>query len=347
MSSIWSRLINLAGNITGVLPIANGGTNASTKAAAFDNLSPMSSLGDIIYGGASGSGTALAAGASTHVVLHSGSASPPSWGQVVLTSEVSGVLPATNGGTGQSAAWVAGGIVYGSSTSALAITSAGTAQNWVLSGGTGTPTMSNTTTTGKFVDGSADEIQMRVQGNSTQTSTIVSVEKSDTTSLFAVTNVNGSNIRGTTTNDSAAAGFVGEVISASLVRSSAVSLTTNTAVNAVSIAVTAGDWLISASADIRITNATLTDATFSISSSAVAGSGVLSGADTIGTPSSSGEYRGISSYPTTVLSSDITQVSPSYRLSLSAGVTLYLVVRAVFSAGSATGSGYIQALRVR
>ncbi len=27
MSNIWSRLINLAGNITGVLPIANGGTN--------------------------------------------------------------------------------------------------------------------------------------------------------------------------------------------------------------------------------------------------------------------------------------------------------------------------------
>ncbi len=32
MSSIWSRLINLAGNITGVLPLANGGTNKALTA---------------------------------------------------------------------------------------------------------------------------------------------------------------------------------------------------------------------------------------------------------------------------------------------------------------------------
>ncbi len=62
MSSIISKLINLAGNITGTLPIANGGTGQATKTAAFDALSPMTAKGDLIAGGASGTGTALAVG---------------------------------------------------------------------------------------------------------------------------------------------------------------------------------------------------------------------------------------------------------------------------------------------
>lgn len=39
------------------LPIANGGTSATSKAAAFDALSPMTTLGDGIFGGASGTNT--------------------------------------------------------------------------------------------------------------------------------------------------------------------------------------------------------------------------------------------------------------------------------------------------
>lgn len=39
--------------------ISNGGTGQTTKAAAFDALSPMTASGDLIYGGASGTGTRL------------------------------------------------------------------------------------------------------------------------------------------------------------------------------------------------------------------------------------------------------------------------------------------------
>jgi uncharacterized protein (TIGR02145 family) len=42
--------------------IANGGTGATTKSSAFDALSPMTTSGDIIYGGASGTGTRLVKG---------------------------------------------------------------------------------------------------------------------------------------------------------------------------------------------------------------------------------------------------------------------------------------------
>jgi len=50
------------------------------------------------------------------------------------------------GGTGQSSAFVAGGIVYGSTTSALAVTSIGTTGQVLTSAGAGTPTWTTPTT---------------------------------------------------------------------------------------------------------------------------------------------------------------------------------------------------------
>ena len=57
-----SGLTNLATNVSGTLPIANGGTGATTKTTAFDALSPMTTAGDIIFGGTSGTGTRLGKG---------------------------------------------------------------------------------------------------------------------------------------------------------------------------------------------------------------------------------------------------------------------------------------------
>lgn len=58
--------------------IADGGTGASTKAGGFDALSPMTTSGDIIYGGASGTGTRLAKGADGSVLKLV--AGLPAWG---------------------------------------------------------------------------------------------------------------------------------------------------------------------------------------------------------------------------------------------------------------------------
>lgn len=69
--------IDLTAKVTGALPIANGGTGQTAKTAAFDALSPMTTAGDIIYGGNSGSGTRLAKGTDGQVlVLASG---VPKW----------------------------------------------------------------------------------------------------------------------------------------------------------------------------------------------------------------------------------------------------------------------------
>jgi hypothetical protein len=85
---------------TGTLGIDQGGTGASTKVTAFDALSPMTTAGDLIYGGTSGSGTRLGIGSAGTVLRSNGSA--PIWGAVTLTTDVTGVLPIANGGTGSS-----------------------------------------------------------------------------------------------------------------------------------------------------------------------------------------------------------------------------------------------------
>lgn len=71
--------------------IADGGTGASTQAAAFDALSPMTTAGDIIIGGASGTGTRLAAGTSTHVLTSNGAGVAPSYQAVAGTGTVTTV----------------------------------------------------------------------------------------------------------------------------------------------------------------------------------------------------------------------------------------------------------------
>ena len=75
ITSSGTLAVTLSGT---ALPLANGGTGQTTKAAAFDALSPMTTSGDIIYGGASGTGTRLAAGVSGQFLKSNGT-SAPAW----------------------------------------------------------------------------------------------------------------------------------------------------------------------------------------------------------------------------------------------------------------------------
>jgi len=53
------------GGLTSPVGISDGGTGQTSKAAAFNALSPLTTLGDLLYGGASGAGTRLAGNTST------------------------------------------------------------------------------------------------------------------------------------------------------------------------------------------------------------------------------------------------------------------------------------------
>jgi hypothetical protein len=71
-----------AANVTGTVAIGNGGTGQTSASAAFNALSPLTTAGDILFGGASGAGTRLAANATaTKKYLQSVSSGNPSWQQ--------------------------------------------------------------------------------------------------------------------------------------------------------------------------------------------------------------------------------------------------------------------------
>lgn len=73
--------------LSAAVGIAKGGTGQATAAAGFDALSPMTTAGDLIVGGASGTRTRLAAGATSgHVLTSTGAGSAPSWQALPGTS---------------------------------------------------------------------------------------------------------------------------------------------------------------------------------------------------------------------------------------------------------------------
>lgn len=96
----WGK-VDVTAAITGIVPIANGGTGQSTASAAFDALSPLTTRGDLIYRNAT-TNTRLAVGSANYALLSNGT--DPVWGQVSLSAGVTGTLPIANGGTGATTA---------------------------------------------------------------------------------------------------------------------------------------------------------------------------------------------------------------------------------------------------
>jgi hypothetical protein len=131
----------------GTLPIAAGGTSATTAAAAFNALSPLTTAGDTLYGGASGAGTRLAIGTAGQVLAVNPGGTAPVWSSTyagtvtsVGQSFTGGIIsvagsPITSSGTlALTVAGTSGGIPYFSSGTTWA-TSAALGQYGVVYGG--------------------------------------------------------------------------------------------------------------------------------------------------------------------------------------------------------------------
>lgn len=151
------------------------------------------------------------------------------------------------------------------------------------------------------------------------------------TNLVATTT--GTSVRGTTTNDDAAAGYDGEYATGTLASGSATGLTTATPKNVTSVSLTAGDWDVTGVIDYVLGAATCTHFK----------SGSSSTSATFGGQDSFADMPLI----TTLLSDTFGHVLPTQRFSLSATTTVYLVAQATFSAGTVDAYGTIRARRVR
>jgi hypothetical protein len=115
---------------SGVVPIAAGGTGAITATLGFDALSPMSALGDLIYGGAAGTRTRLAGNTTTTlkylVQTGDGAASAvPAWTQGAF-SHLSGNATVAQGGTNLTS-YTAGDMLYATGATTIAKLGIGTA----------------------------------------------------------------------------------------------------------------------------------------------------------------------------------------------------------------------------
>ncbi len=75
------------------ISIGNGGTGQTVKANAFNALSPMTTGGDLIYGGASGTGTRLANGTAGQALVSAGGTAAPAWSSTPSFTQIS--FPAT------------------------------------------------------------------------------------------------------------------------------------------------------------------------------------------------------------------------------------------------------------
>lgn len=104
----------------------------------------------------------------------------------IPASALTGLVALNKGGTNKNMTAVNGGLVW-SDADSLEVTAAGTAGQWVLSGGASSPTMSNTTTTGKTITGSADEIQFKVTGFSGQSAALLRVEDGSNVARMLIT----------------------------------------------------------------------------------------------------------------------------------------------------------------
>jgi hypothetical protein len=143
-------------------------------------------------------------------------------------------------------------------------------------------------------------------------------------------------IPGTTTNDSATAGNIGEFVSSSIVSGSAVTLTTATPANITSVSLTAGDWDCSAGA-VRTFGATTSVTILKTSlNTTTAADGSLATGTMV--------QR---STPAQVPVTDFAQAIGPVRFSLSAASSMFLVADDTFTVSTNKGYGFLRCRRAR
>jgi hypothetical protein len=111
-SQVTGNIGGSAANVTGTVAIANGGTGQTTASAAFNALSPITTVGDLIIGNGTNSATRLGIGTNGYVLTSNGTTA--TW---AAAASGSGTVTSVTAGTG-----LTGGTITTSGTIALATT---------------------------------------------------------------------------------------------------------------------------------------------------------------------------------------------------------------------------------
>lgn len=277
----WSQ-VDLAADVTGILPAVNGGTGQSSY-----------TVGDLLYASGTTALSKLADIVTGNVLRSGGVATAPAWGKVDLTTDVTGTLAAANGGTGQSS-YTVGDLLYASGATALSkladivtgnvlrsggvgvapaygkvdLTTDVTGALGAANGGTGVANNAAATLTRSGNHG----LTLTTTGISSltlpTTGTLSTLAGSETLSNKTLTTpvINQPDIVGTTTNGDANAGSVGEYVES--IAASTGFPTTGQYGDLTSISLTAGDWDVSLNLHAEANGATVLQIRGGISSTA-------------------------------------------------------------------------------
>lgn len=137
--------VDLAADVTGTLPVTNGGTGLATLAQ-----------GDLLYASAADTLAALAKSTTaTRYLANTGTDNAPVWDQIDLSNGVTGTLLPGQGGTGATATPSNGQIPIGNGSTFAIAAITGTANQVTVTNGAGTITLAlpqaiNTTSTPQF-----------------------------------------------------------------------------------------------------------------------------------------------------------------------------------------------------
>lgn len=311
------------------LAVASGGTNAaSASGTALDNITGFSSTGFLTRTGAgayafqsltNGITYANLAQAAANTVLGNGTGSTATLTALAMPScstSSSALNWTTSGGA---SAWTCNTSINASSLGGTAAASYALLASPTFTGTPAAPTATAGTNTTQIA--TTAFVNTAVTGGS-YAGSFTTLAASG-----AITPSQTNGIVGTTTNNNANAGSVGEYVSAS---ATSLALTNATSTNITSISLTAGDWTVEGSMNFTAsgTNLNAFAAGSSTTSVTLPATGLFAWANITGQGSA-------------------TVAIPPQRFSLASTTTVYLVASANFTTGTVTGNGFIWARRVR
>lgn len=256
-----------------------------------------------------------------------------------------GVVPVTQGGTGL-AAVPAGNVLVGGSASALNFAPPSVAGTMLISQGVGllpafgnnaviiggsvnnSPVGATTPSTGAFtaLSSTSGALNGTLGGTTPSTVAATTITASGT---FTPAQVAG--IVGTTTNNSAQTGSVGEYLTAT---SGAIALVSNTPADTATVSLTPGDWDVQSVIQYAPAASTVMQSSWA---------SVNTVTNTL--PALGGSTQNNNFGNTAAQGSIVT--SPTVRVSLAAATTVRAIATAFFITSTCTATGFIRARRVR